>query len=136
MQRTILILLSTILMSGCAGLMPASECDGQSSRPVKIIYGDSQLRAEPPLRHVHRRGDFVLDLRPVGPGNYNDVDVTVVGKTAADKAWIPLKTESYNSAMDRRIVYCVPPDQALVEYKYKVTVDTVGYLDPRVKVNN
>ena len=137
MQRTILMVLSTMLMSGCAGLMPSTDCDGQGSPPVKVMYGDSQLRVNPPIAHVHRGGDFVLDLQPVGPGadSYKSVDVTVVGKTADDN-WITPKTESYNSAANNRIIYCVPPMQDTVEYEYIVTVDTVGNLDPRVKVNN
>jgi hypothetical protein len=115
--------------------MPPTDCDGQGSPPVSIHYGDSQIRVTPPLATVHRRGDFVLKLRPTGPGNYDDVDVTVVGKNADDKVWITLKKESYNTAMNQRIVYCVPENQALVVYEYEVKVDTVGELDPRVKVS-
>jgi len=137
MKRTILMLLTTLLVSSCAGFAPSTTCTGQGSRPVTIHYGDSQIKVDPPIAQVHRRGDFVLNLKPVGPGanSYKGVNVTVVGKTATDKAWIHSQTESHNSAPNHRIVYCVPAGQALVEYKYKVTVDTVGFLDPRVKVS-
>ena len=143
MQRTILMVLTTMLMSGCATTDTPLECTGPDAPQVTIRYGDSQLSVNPTRAVVRRNGNFVFHLVPVNlPAtdppdvNYRDVKVTVKGKTSAD-AWIEERSGSWNStAPDRKLRFCVPPTQATVEYEYTVEVDTVGYLDPRVKVNN
>ena len=124
----------TFLVSSCATLDPELTCDGPSSTPVTVHYGDSQLWVTPPQRKVHRRGNFTLTLQPSPPRDFAGVNVTVVGKTAADKAWIPLKKDTYKNAPNKRIVYCVPENQAIGIYKYEIIVDEVGTLDPRVDV--
>jgi hypothetical protein len=143
MNRTIVVLLATILLSGCAGLTTSSHCEGgPHSRAVKIHYGDSELTVTPKVANVYRKGDFVLKLQPRKRNNdpagvnYNAVNVTVVGKTDDDKTWIPSQTESYDSAANHEIVYCVPSGQAPKVYEYEITVVEVGKLDPRAKVNN
>ena len=142
MQRTILMLLSTILVSGCAGFTQSPYCEGgPRSNRVKIHYGDSELTVTPRIANVRLKGDFVLTLQPNKRKNdpdgvdYDTVEVTVVGRTADDKVWIPEQKESYDSATNHQIVYCVPANQATVEYEYDVKVDKVGNLDPRVKVS-
>ena len=142
MQRTILILLSTILVSGCAGVGAAIECTGPDAPPVTIHYGDSELWVNPTRAVVKRGGNFVFILnakeKPVTDPpdvHYKDVKVTVKGKTQAD-AWSEERSGTWNPpASDHKLRICVPPMQDTVEYEYVVTVDTVGYLDPRVKVN-
>ena len=141
MPRTILMLLATMLLYACAALTQSQYCEGPRSSRIKIHYGDSELTVTPKVAQVRRTGDFVLRLQPNKRRNdpagvdYNTVDVTVVGKTADDKVWIPLKKESYDSAVNHEIVYCVPAGQATVEYEYEILVEKVGKLDPRVKVN-
>lgn len=143
MQRTILMVLSTMLMSGCATTDAPLECTGPDAPQVTIRYGDSQLSVNPTRAVVKRNGNFVFHLVPVNlpatdppNANYRDVDVTVEGKTA-DDAWIKETNGTWTSTFpDRKLRICVPPMQDTVEYEYIVTVDTVGNLDPRVKVNN
>ena len=141
MSRTILMLLTTMLVSGCAGFTQSTYCEGPRSNRVTIHYGDSELTVTPKVAKVRQKGDFVLKLKPNKRANdpagvnYDVVDVTVVGKTADDKVWIPSQTESYNSAANHEIVYCVPSNQAVKVYYYEVTVAKVGKLDPRARVD-
>lgn len=141
MRRTILILPATMLLCGCAGLTQSTYCEGPQSRRVQLHYGDSELTVTPKVATVRQSGDFVLKLMPRKRDSdpegvdYQAVDVTVVGKTADAKAWIPSRTESYNSAERHEIPYCVPATQAEKVYEYEITVAKVGKLDPRVKVD-
>lgn len=141
MKRIILMLVSTMMLSGCAALTQSSYCEGPRANRVQIHYGDSELTVTPRIANVHQTGDFVLKLMPRKRSDdpdgvdYNTVEVTVVGKTADDKVWILEKTESYDSAEDHQIVYCVPENQELKVYEYEVTVAEVGKLDPRARVN-
>ena len=136
------MLLTTMLVSGCAGFTQSSYCEGPRSNRVQIHYGDSELTVTPKVAKVRRKGDFALRLRPKKDANdphgvdYDAVDVTVVGKTADDKVWIHSQTESYDSAANHEIVYCVPSDQADKVYYYEITVAQVGKLDPRVDVKD
>lgn len=103
---------------------------------VKIHYGNAELMVTPKVPTVAPKGKLVFKLHPKTRNNdpagvnYNAVNVTVVGKTAKDRVWIPSKTASSK----KDIVYPVPAKQAQKVYEYKVTVDKVGKLDPRVKV--
>jgi hypothetical protein len=142
MQRTILMLLTTILVFGCATTDTPIECTGPDAPPVTIHYGDSELWVKPTRADVKRGGNFVFILNalenPVTDPpdvHYKDVKVTVKGKTKAD-AWIVETSGTWNPpASGHKLRICVPPDQATVEYEYTVTVVEVGYLDPRVKVS-
>ncbi len=142
MHRILIMLVVTAISAGCAGFSQSPYCEGPRSNSVTIHYGDSELTVTPKVANVRRNGDFVLKLQPRKRNNdpagvdYNAVNVTVVGKTADDKTWIPSQTESYNSAANNQIVYCVPSGQALKVYEYEITVVKVGKLDPRAKVNN
>ena len=130
-----LLLLATFMCSACVTTEAELECKGPKTRPANLHYGDSELRVTPPVKTVHRGGNFSLRLRPNTAASHGGVDVTVVGKTANDQTLIDSRTESYKSATDRRIVWCVDENQPLGEYSYKVTVPGVGTLDPRVDVN-
>lgn len=136
MTRIIAMLVTSLSLTGCAGMGIQSDCPGPPALRVNIFYGDSEIRVDPPLRVVHRGETFVLKLAPQTPQTYGDVDVTVVGKTATDKTLIDSRTHSYNSLKDKnyKIEYCVSDTQALGTYSYSVTVDTVGTIDPRVDV--
>lgn len=138
MTRTIVLLLTSFSLTGCAGLGVQSDCPGPPALRVNIHYGDSEIRVDPPLRVVHRGGVFVLKLAPNTPQTYGDVKVTVVGKTASDQTLIDSRMHTYKSLKDKnyKIEYCIPDNQALGIYSYKVTVDTVGVIDPRVDVRN
>lgn len=135
MKRTVLTVLVAIGMAGCAP-MPESPCEGPSSRHVTIHYGDSELRVTPPVREVHRRGNFTLRLQPDSKESdlvdFEDVSVTVKGKTGAD--WITEKSEKHNES--RTITYCVPADEPEEYQMYEVTVEGVGTLDPRVRIRD
>ena len=137
MHRILIMLVVTAISAGCAGFSPSPYCEGPRSNAVTIHYGDSELTVTPKVANVRRNGDFVLKLQPRKRNNdpagvdYNAVNVTVVGKTANDRVWIPSKTASSN----QDIVYPVPAQQAVKVYEYKVTVEKVGTLDPRVNVN-
>ncbi len=103
---------------------------------VKIHYGNAELVVTPKVPVVAPKQKLVFKLHPKTRNNdpsgvnYKAVLVTVVGKTANDKVWIPSKSAS--SGQD--VVYPVPANQAQKVYEYKVTVEKVGKLDPRVKV--
>ena len=80
MQRTILMVLSTMLMSGCATTDAPLECTGPDAPQVTIRYGDSQLSVNPTRAVVKRNGNFVFHLVPVNlpatdPPNVNYIDV-------------------------------------------------------------
>ena len=93
----------------------------------------------PRVLNVNKTSDFTVRLAPShvsGPDglDYETVEVKVVGKpqgeSGVDNSWIDLKSASGNGS---EMYWCAPGDEK--EYYYKVTVEKVGTLDPRVNVN-
>ncbi len=93
----------------------------------------------PRVLNVNKTSDFTVKLAPSnvsGPNglDYETVEVKVVGKPQAefgvDNSWIDLKSASGKGS---EMYWCAPGDEK--EYYYKVTVEKVGTLDPRVNVN-
>lgn len=135
MQKTALILVAATSLVGCAP-MPESPCAGPSSRHVTIQYGDSELRVTPPVRIVHRTGDFRLRLQPdrneSDKVDYREVKVTVKGKAGA--GWITEQSTTFNES--DTITYCVPAGEPYGEQEYEIMVESVGRLDPRVVIQD
>jgi hypothetical protein len=140
MKRTILMLVVSFSLVACA-TTPRDGCDGaKSPRSATIHYGDSELRVTPKILNVRRTSDFTIKLNPsntAGPNglDYNTVTVSVEGKPEAefgvDNSWIVLKSAS---GQNGEMYWCAPDDVKM--YYYKVTVEKVGVLDPRVNVSN
>ena len=140
MKRTILMLLASFSMVACA-TTPREGCDGaRSPSQATVHYGDSTLRVTPPVLNVNKTADFTIRLAPSrvnGPNgiDYGTVKVTVVGKPEAEfgvnNDWI---IEQSATGHGSELYWCAPED--VDEYYYKVTVEKVGVLDPRVNVRN
>lgn len=145
MQRTVLVLLASVMLSACAseGKFVESDsmasCGGHGGTFINLHYGDSELSTNP-IAHVRPGGDFEIRLKPKRRAddpagvNYEEVGVNVAGKPSDPAAaWITA-SGSYDDSKDHKLVICVDPNQPEGDYNYEITVDHVGFLDPRVDV--
>lgn len=107
-----------------------------------ITYGDARI-AVIPVINLRRGAEFRVKLIPQGDDLFGmsprELEVTVEGDVDndPDSAWIAPRTETFNSTAENggfMPPLCVPDDQELADYKYKITVELVGILDPRARV--
>ena len=145
---TIGLLLSMLVLTGCARFgrlianAPNNCAGGMGYAVAGIYYGDSRLNVVPIIELVPG-AEFKLFLLPRdvdGPGTpTRDLQVTVVGDLMkdSDSGWITSRTTTFNTSDDgfMPMTLCVPLDQDPGDYMYKITVDEVGVLDPRARVN-
>lgn len=149
MPRISLLLLSIILLAGCAnegkfiaGNVP-NTCGTKGHTFVMIHYGDGRLTVLPivkvtPGAELQYR---LLPGRSTGLVNYADAMVTITSKASpvppfpappADAAWVKANDTAANSGGVLKV--CVPPSPVGTSYYYKVAVTGVGELDPRADV--
>jgi hypothetical protein len=95
---------------------------------VDIVYGDSYLKVDPKA-NVKQNSGFELRLKP--RAGFEGKQVTIEGKTAKD-GWLSARGSKGDS--NGKLLICVPANQALGAYYYRVRVEDVGTLDPRADV--
>lgn len=142
MTKTVVMLLTSVSLTACALFQPAGnddQCSGTGMQPVNLQYGDSQLKADPALAKIKRGRNLVIMLTAIEnpatdpPGvDYKDVLVKIEGKSG--EPWLETSGSWNSTAPQHKLQICVPPSQTLGQYGYKVTIDEIGFLDPRVDV--
>lgn len=144
--RVFALALIAILISGCeAGryIQTASNnCGGMGYSVAIVTYGDSVIDV-PAVINLRPGSEFRVKLvtrRPdFPPTPTRDLQVTVEGNTVKDpdSAWITSRTTTYNTSQPGGFMpyLCVPMNQPADDYYYLVTVENVGTLDPRARVN-
>ncbi len=142
------LLLSTLVLTSCARFgrlianAPNNCAGGMGYAVAGVYYGDSRLNVVPVIE-LAPGAEFKVFLLPRdvdGPGTATrDLQVTIEGDVAndPDSAWITARTTTFNTSDNGFMptTLCVPMGQIPKEYKYKITVDEVGVLDPRARVN-
>jgi hypothetical protein len=94
-----------------------------------IKYGDAFVIVTP-IHGVARGKQWRIRLRP--KQGYDNAMVTIKGKDP-DSSWID---KTAVASIDSVVVICVPDDLVLGNfYRYYVTVENVGTIDPRVTVD-
>jgi hypothetical protein len=140
MRKLLLILFIPFVMTACAKGPHATveTCPVDGSKQVMVHYGDSQIKVTPANVEIHQGKMLKFNLNgeksggdPVGV-NYEDVAVTIKGKTTEGKSWLwVVGSESVTGTLS----VCAPEGaDRTVEYSYIVEVDKVGVLDPRATV--
>ncbi len=115
------------ILTGCAAGPTTEKCTKPGFTPITIHYKkDSEIRVTPPLATVYP--GKALRFKMVGPVGRT---VKVSGKESTD-AWI--EGDGTGSSRGAFFFVCVDPAQATGDYGYKIEVDQVGTLDPRVRV--
>ena len=129
-----LLATGTLLLTGCAPMTQfTQDCDETQSKHITIKYGDSEIRAVPANREVKKNKYFEIRLDP--QSGYEGKKVTVNG-VGADAGWITGNGKK-NQAGKEVIKICTPEEPAHeTKFKYTVTVENVGELDPHVTVVN
>lgn len=134
------LLLALFMFAGCAtDGMPvrdnnATTCENKGLvTRTNIQYGDSRLFVTP-LSHIRRGYEWTFNLVPQqsngDPADYPDSEVIIKGDASAP--WLDLKGRNKEN---RTLTICVPANlDPESEFKFDVTVENVGYLDPRAKV--
>lgn len=157
MRRIILLVLFTIVVSGCAfqgrfsesGTFPSvGDCDDTGGTFVNLFYDNRQIRTVA-VAHIEPGEIFAIRLKPSNDGynrptveggstpvDYRDFDVTVSGKDGFPaSAWLSAGPASWNTATDHELVICVPNDlERPSRYYYTIDIDQAGSLDPRADV--
>ena len=141
-MRNILILIALPLLMACAyAPMNESACSASTGNPIKIHYGDSQIKVTPPKYNVKKgeKLNFKLLADPgKGPDglDYKTVTVSIVAKDTKNKNWLNLSGKDDGPA-NNVLTACMPESQPTGPDKvisYMVKVEKVGELDPRVEV--
>ena len=113
-----------------------------TERPALGSVGDSRL-AVVTITNLQPGSEFRVllipkrDDRPLPATATRDLQVTVQGKNAAS-SWITSMPASFNDRLSTgglMAPICVPTTQGADDYYYMITVDEVGVLDPRARVN-
>ena len=160
MRRIILMLLATILITGCKanGAPEGAEegqfddkasfdssralvdkCDPLGGTHVNLFYGNFQIRTAGVV-HLKVGKIFAIRLMPENDANnrsgidYKTETVTISGKDSAS-GWLSA-VGSYDSAPapHHDLIICVPPGTAKGTYYYQIYITNTGSLDPRVEV--
>jgi len=138
MRQLISALAILLFLSGCAaqggGLKVPKRvtevCDSSGIAPSFVKYGESHLSAKA-VQNIRNKKKWRIKLQ--ADNDYKDAIVTITGKTA-DANWI---AASGKASVSAELFICVPDGLAIdSEYYYSVTVQGVGYIDPRAKVVN
>lgn len=123
-QVKILATAVAALLAGCAQ-MAETPCKNE----VTVDYREAFLHARPPVVDVCRGGTLTVILNPVGSERDKPAH-TAPGPQNGTANWLSgrsLKGEDIVLDIDEKA-------QVGQEYKYSVTVDGIGTLDPRVRV--
>jgi hypothetical protein len=123
-QVTILAMGLVALLAGCAQ-MAGSECNDT----VTVDYKEAFLHARPPVASVCRGGTLTVVFHPIG--NEKDKAVhTAPGPQNGNASWL----SGRSTKGDQIVLHIDEKAQVGQIYKYSITVDGIGMLDPRVRV--
>jgi len=133
MKKIIVIAISASL---CACVTPGqfystnstNQCNGKGKVDLDVRYGDSKIDITPKI-DVGQGGEIIVRLK--ADKGYENTKVTFHGKAANDD-WLNKEMTAGNGK--KQIWICVDPNQAPGEYRFNVTVDGVGTIDPRAIV--
>jgi len=138
MQRLTSTLATLLLLLGCAAQSSSLAvpkrvteiCDSSGIAPSFVKYGEAHLSAKA-VQNIRKNKKWRIKLQ--ADNDYEDAIVTITGKTA-DANWIAASGKASDSS---ELFICVPDGLTTGnEYYYSVTVQGVGYIDPRAKVVN
>ena len=159
MRKIVPVLMFTILFVGCVtdgGFNKKTLDDGtcidkSGYTYTGIAYGESKLMVIP-LSEIRRNTEWRFYLLPIdnlgGATKYGESMVTIEGKSEkSSDDWIDASGK-FNARIAKNgqsyIFVCVPEtveiegEQVKIEddlvFEFKVTVDSIGYLDPRARV--
>lgn len=164
MRKILLMLLATILMSGCApggaeesdkegteegkynekasvrssrALM--DDCDDTGGTHVILFYGNRRIRTAG-VAHMRPGEIFEIWLKPENdlnnrPGiDYETETVTISGKDLASVWLTAVGTYDSTPAPHHELVICVPLGTPKGDYFYNIDITETGSLDPRADV--
>ena len=142
MKKTALFVMSAAFLVGCA-VEPVSvllTCEGPNKKDVRIGYGDGLIDVDYRItasKAVDQKIVLLLQPRPAqkpprGSGtNYDDLAITVQGKTNADKRIIDLTVAASDPAERKTICLEDKPEGT---YRFMVEVPGVGTIDPIIDI--
>ena len=150
MRKITTVLMFAILFVGCATngqfnkkTLDAGTCiDKTGYTYTGIAYGESKLVVIP-LSEIRRDSEWRFYLLPIdnlgGATKYGGSKVTIKGKVGdASDNWIDVfgNFDDNRSVGGKSYIFvCVPSTVAVgQEFEFEVTVDSIGYLDPRARV--
>jgi hypothetical protein len=126
-MKTLMTLLGAALtISGCAVGPSTDDCPDPPVTPITINFTkNTEIKVNPPNARPYLGN--VLKFNLVGD---KDTMVTIKGKSGVpDSSWISA------SGKGGPLYVCVKNDLIEEEtYRYEITVDGVGYLDPEVTI--
>jgi len=138
MQQLTLALAALVILAGCddqnmkatSQIRTTNNCDDSGIAPSFVKYGDSHLSAKA-VQNIKKKTKWRIKLQ--ADKDYADAIVTIIGKTA-DSKWI----NTWGKASDSPEIFICVPDGLSIgkEYYYSVSVQGVGFVDPRAKVVN
>ncbi len=139
MRKIMTVLLTTLLISGCAKdgklieISVPNTCGSVGHTFTWIKYCDSHLGALA-ISKIGRDAEWRFRLIPdggSGPNSYTDAIVTISGKTGAD-AWVNVSGQHSTNPV---LILCVPASLTVgSDVNYMIDVQWVGELDPRAEV--
>jgi hypothetical protein len=123
-QLTILAMAMMALLAGCAQ-MAGRECNDT----VTVDYKEAFLHARPEVANVCRGGTLTVKFHPIGKDRDKPAR-TAPGRQNGNATWL-----SGSTTKGDQIILDID-EKAQVDriYKYSITVDGIGMLDPRVRV--
>lgn len=138
MRQLLSALAILLFLSGCTaqsgGLKVPKRvtevCDSSGIAPSWVKYGEAHLSVKK-VQNIKKKKKWRIKLQ--ADSGYEDAVVTITGKTA-DANWI---SASGMESVSDELFICVPDGLNVDdEFYYSVTVQGVGYIDPRAKVVN
>ena len=149
MKEILLVLAISLAVCSCAangrpdkGLISISKC-GETTKAkttTDLKYGKVEEEIKMKWKSwVGENSEFRIRLKPKS-GNKDrlvtikGVSGTLPGGASTPFAWLDGNGRA-NSLPDKTLVFCVPKDIPMeTSYKFDVTVEDIGTLDPRVDV--
>ena len=123
-QVTIVATGAVALLAGCAQ-MAERGCNDT----VTVDYKEAFLHARPPVANVCRGGTLTVRFHPIGKDRDKPAH-TAPGPQNGNARWL-----TGSSPKGDRIVLDIDEKAQVGQiYKYSITVDGIGMLDPRVRV--
>jgi len=137
MYKMLTLIIASLSLSACVAegqfvsAKKDNRCDGKGQADLRISYGDSLLDVTPKV-NVKQDGEIIVKLKP--EKGYESIMVTLHGKNDDNTDdWLDMTVKASDFKPGENPYICVH-EQPLGTYEYYVEVETVGKLDPRIKV--
>ena len=137
MYKMLTLIMASLSLSACVaeGQFVSADkdnrCDGKGQADLRISYGDSLLDVTPKVT-VKQDGEIIIKLKP--EKGYESMIVTLQGKKEDQTDdWLNMTVKASDFKPGENPYKCVHT-QPVGVYEYYVKVETVGELDPRVRV--